>query len=686
MSSKPLLVPRDRVEREQDAASSPLRGHQQTPPLPRFWGQKDLLRAARDRCDSHLKPDENLGQNPRTLMLAAARVERIESRASVESTFSHRSRSRYAHPLRKAQRFDGNPIPASPHLFRYLPLLPLLPFLCLLRFRFLLPLVLAVLISPVLPGGPARFAAAQTAGIAESPGNPEIEPWMDGLDYSVMDFAEEGEGGTGNGVGNGEGIADGESGGTDGSAEARKMALETGSGGADVASADFLITDEEARGEGAGGEAGEEAGGAFKFDYYDCGDDRARNVSHPHLAGAVESGRKFVMLAAEREQLTKARKSRPLRHFPPEEALGFESKSSCGRYAPLSSLSSSPLPTCMKPAFPHTGIPPHRPPRGPPRPTHPFSPHYTPRFSSPHPAPLPNHPRLPPLPLHPSPDHHQPVFKEHPWARDILSFPLRIRCVKEEHRRHTQDASDALLAALREDDVAAADVILVYKLADETYFMPDVVGPAIRAIEFAPHLKAIAASMTHLVFANSTPTAATAPATIPNSLREQLRRHPGQVRYLAVQWRTEYALLQPNMSARLMLRCTRGLIKAAWTAIRTKGLSERLFLATDMHPDGRPVSMSFYGLEFMQQRIARRVIQLLYSKLQPVSWTTVDPQFPRLDAGVQGILDKLVCLKATFFLYPPDQCGGHSSSFTRDIIGNRRKNRRAFPSEAWSLV
>ncbi|CAI5504524.1 unnamed protein product [Closterium sp. Naga37s-1] len=406
------------------------------------------------------------------------------------------------------------------------------------------------------------------------------------------------------------------------------MALETGRGGADVASADFIITDEEAGGEGgAGGEAGEEAGGAFKFDYYDCGDDRARNVSHPHLAGAVENGRKFVMLAAEREQLTKARL-----HL--GEAMTIANLTN--RTFVLTHVGSSrigmdrDLPLCTY--FNIDKITAHME-------------WITEDYLAAEMLRLQRPLQMKTLVLHKA--RHRcnrqiwrqvegrPAFKEHPWARDILSFPLRIRCVKEEHRRHTQDASDALLAALREDDVAAADVILLYKLADEAYFLPDVVGPAIRAIEFAPHLKAIAASMTHLVFANSTPTAATAPATIPNSLREQLRRHPGQVRYLAVQWRTEYALLQPNMSARLMLRCTRGLIKAAWTAIRTKGLSERLFLATDMHPDGRPVSMSFYGLEFMQQRIAKRVIQLLYSKLQPVSWTTVDPQFPRLDAGVQ---------------------------------------------------
>ncbi|GJP67299.1 hypothetical protein CLOP_g24132 [Closterium sp. NIES-67] len=500
-------------------------------------------------------------------------------------------------------------------------------------------------------GGIARFAAAETVEIAESAAeNPTIEPWMDGLDYSVMDFAEGEEGETGgemgkeNGQGNGEenvggalaGMGEGSA--NDGSAEARKLA----------------------------------------FDYYDCGDDRARNYSHPHVAGAVESGRKFVMLAAEREQLTKAR----LHLGEAMTIAGLTNRTFVLTHVGSSRIGMDrDLPLCTY--FNIDKITEHG---------EWITEDYLVGEAQRLQRPL----RLKTLVLHKARHRCNRLiwrqvesgasFKEHPWARDILSFPQRIRCVKEEHRRHTQDASDALLEALKEDDVAAADVILVYKLADEAYFLPDVVGPAIRAIEFAPHLKAIAGSMTHTLFANSTPTAASAPATIPNSLREQLRRHPGQVRYLAVQWRTEYALLQPNMTARLMLRCTRGLIKKAWTAIQTKGLSDRVFLATDMHPDGRPVSMSFYGLEFLQQRIAKRVIQLLYSKLQPVSWTTVDPKFPQLDAGVQGILDKLVCLKATYFLYPPDQCGGHSSSFTRDIIGNRRKNRRAFPSEAWSLV
>lgn len=47
---------------------------------------------------------------------------------------------------------------------------------------------------------------------------------------------------------------------------------------------------------------------------------------------------------------------------------------------------------------------------------------------------------------------------------------------------------------------------------------------------------------------------------------------------------------------------------------------------------------------------------------------------------VQGILDKLVCQQSPMFLYPPEECGGVESSYTRSILEARTANGT---SAAW---
>ena len=64
----------------------------------------------------------------------------------------------------------------------------------------------------------------------------------------------------------------------------------------------------------------------------------------------------------------------------------------------------------------------------------------------------------------------QPSVRSHPFARDFASAPRNVRCVVEQPRRHLATARAALLEALKEDDVASADVVVVMKIGDEMYF------------------------------------------------------------------------------------------------------------------------------------------------------------------------------------------------------------------------
>ncbi|GJP73747.1 hypothetical protein CLOP_g4434 [Closterium sp. NIES-67] len=87
------------------------------------------------------------------------------------------------------------------------------------------------------------------------------------------------------------------------------------------------------------------------------------------------------------------------------------------------------------------------------------------------------------------------------------------------------------------------------------------------------------------------------------------------------------------------------------------------------------MSNSFTVLSKEHRDLALRTVQLLHEELHPITWAAVDPSVPQLDTGVQAILDKLLCMKATVFLHAPMACTGahdpHGSSFTEEICASR---------------
>lgn len=88
---------------------------------------------------------------------------------------------------------------------------------------------------------------------------------------------------------------------------------------------------------------------------------------------------------------------------------------------------------------------------------------------------------------------------------------------------------------------------------------------------FAPHLRSIAKHMAQ---------AHLAPKDAPGSGKERasLPTPAAQPQYLAIQWRTEYALLQPRMDKQRMLHCAAGLINFSMARLKVRGVLALLWL------------------------------------------------------------------------------------------------------------
>ncbi|CAI7798264.1 unnamed protein product [Closterium sp. NIES-53] len=74
------------------------------------------------------------------------------------------------------------------------------------------------------------------------------------------------------------------------------------------------------------------------------------------------------------------------------------------------------------------------------------------------------------------------------------------------------------------------------------------------------------------------------------------------------------------------------------------------------------MSNSFTVLSKEHRDVALRTVQLMHGELRPITWAAADSSVPQLDTGVQAILDKLVCIKATVFLHAPMACTGPSTA------------------------
>ena len=109
----------------------------------------------------------------------------------------------------------------------------------------------------------------------------------------------------------------------------------------------------------------------------------------------------------------------------------------------------------------------------------------------------------------------------------------------------------------------------------------------------------------------------------------------------------------------------------------------RVFLAADMSPAGIMSTSMAYTMREDSKKLAVGAMRKLLNELDVVTWPMYEPWFEKVDCGVQGILDKLVAMKAGFFLGAPVDCGG-GHTYTEEIHAWRAEHK--LPSDTWTIV
>jgi len=141
--------------------------------------------------------------------------------------------------------------------------------------------------------------------------------------------------------------------------------------------------------------------------------------------------------------------------------------------------------------------------------------------------------------------------------------------------------------------------------------------------------------------------------------------------YVAIHWRMERAKLD------LLTECSKDLVKKVSQLKESYGI-ENVYLATD-YPiaGGKTQSQTFHLLTENHHKAMRT----LNSTFEVHSWVssnifsslrddeTIEKEF--LGAGMPGIVDKLVCMDADYFLATPEGCGRAQSTYTTMIIDAR---------------
>jgi hypothetical protein len=142
--------------------------------------------------------------------------------------------------------------------------------------------------------------------------------------------------------------------------------------------------------------------------------------------------------------------------------------------------------------------------------------------------------------------------------------------------------------------------------------------------------------------------------------------------YYCIHWRMEQGIPKE------MPRCAKKLINTINQLNVTEGLN-KVYLATD-YPisGGKAASETFYRVEKYHQT----AIQILNSTLDFNTWVSLnafeeirnDEKYASefTSSGIHGILDKLTCIQADYFLSGPKNCCRIRSSYTR-LIGEARE-------------
>lgn len=98
------------------------------------------------------------------------------------------------------------------------------------------------------------------------------------------------------------------------------------------------------------------------------------------------------------------------------------------------------------------------------------------------------------------------------------------------------------------------------------------------------------------------------------------------------------------------------------------GLS-RIYVATDFSPSTLLPYESWSG-DANCTKIVKSIVEDLQSTLNITTWRDLEPSVVDVDHGIKGIVDKLVCEKASVFVAGPKQCGG-KHSFDEEAVAGR---------------
>ncbi|CAG8699160.1 992_t:CDS:1, partial [Racocetra fulgida] len=153
--------------------------------------------------------------------------------------------------------------------------------------------------------------------------------------------------------------------------------------------------------------------------------------------------------------------------------------------------------------------------------------------------------------------------------------------------------------------------------------------------------------------------------------------------YIAVHWRMEHAVPE------LMPKCANKLVKTLKKVQKKYGITN-VYLATDYPLDGKPQSQTFHHISYFHKE-AIEILGLNVNNSKHIkfdTWISMDafsqirddPKYKSefKSAGIQGILDKLVCMQAKYFLKGPEGCARTSSTFTSAIVEERNKFKNKY--------
>jgi hypothetical protein len=141
--------------------------------------------------------------------------------------------------------------------------------------------------------------------------------------------------------------------------------------------------------------------------------------------------------------------------------------------------------------------------------------------------------------------------------------------------------------------------------------------------------------------------------------------------YIGIHWRLETS--KPG----LLPKCVQGLIKTLNKVMKEEGI-ENIYLATD-YPllSSKSQSSTFNNIN----NYHHDAIRTLNENFKINTWVSLggleqlrkDEKYKKElnGSGIQGILDKLVCVNSNYFISGPKGCSRVSSSFTRAIADER---------------